>query len=74
MHSSLLPFEVRARVYWHKYRHTWIARRPDDFIGKLHWKLLKHVGRVSRNDDLQIALSATLCEVSHQATLCTRMQ
>jgi TupA-like ATPgrasp len=41
MHSSLLPFEVRARIYWHKYRHTWIARRPDDFMGKLHWKLLK---------------------------------
>src|ERR1700736_1603684 len=36
MHSSLVPFEMRARIYWHKYRHTWIARRPDDFIGKLH--------------------------------------
>jgi hypothetical protein len=41
MESSLLPFEMRARIYWHKYRHTWIARRPDDFSGKLHWKLLK---------------------------------
>ena len=39
MRSPLLPFGVRARLYWRTHQRSWVARRPEDFKGKLQWKL-----------------------------------
>lgn len=39
--SPLVPYPVKDRIRWRRDEYTWIARRPDGFMGKVRWKMLK---------------------------------